>query len=403
MLLRRLREACKSAWGALRSSPMRSLLTTLGITIGTAAIIAVVALVGSAKGFVSEAISSLGENLVVVWSQPHEGSDRYEALTLGDMKALEALPEVQRVAPGVSSKGKLHWKGQLEEVGIKGVNPDYRRIRTSKLASGRYVTEADIRSQARVAVIDNVLATTVLAGTDPLGQPIRVDDTLYTVVGVLEKEAVESLGNGRREGRIFVPLSWLAHLTGERQYNYLLLKGSPGSSGEALGKKASDFLAARHGWRCHMGFEALDTIVAKVEQVGLILTLVMGAVAAVALVVGGVGVMNVMLMAVVERTREIGIRKALGATDRDLLLQFLLEATVLSLAGGALGIALGIGIGWVGVVALGALSGVAGTLTIPGMAIGLALSSTAGVGLVFGTIPAYRAARLDPIVCLRYE
>jgi putative ABC transport system permease protein len=403
----------RSAARALRSNTLRSALTMLGIVIGVGAVIAMAAVGAGARARVAEQIQSLGSNLLlVVAGSTNTGGVRgggatHVTLTDDDAFAMQReVPAVQAAAPTLSRtmqvvRGNLNW-GTL----VSGVTPEWFDVKEWAIVEGRSITAEDYRATAKVVVVGQTAAQHLFGDESPLGQTLRIQRVPFTVVGVLARKGLNTWGHDQ-DDVVMIPLS------SGRQKLFGRIRGKPRAvwvitakiaEGEDFGAaedEIRELLRQRHHLQPHQDddftvrdpFETVQTQ----EEASRVLAYLLAAIAAVSLLVGGIGIMNIMLVSVTERTREIGLRMAVGARRRDILTQFLVEAVALSLIGGALGIAVGLG-------SASAISYFAEwqTLIAP-ESIVLAFGFAAAVGLLFGVYPARKAASLDPIEALRYE
>jgi putative ABC transport system permease protein len=399
-----IRETAKSAWRSLTSNRLRTVLTMLGMIIGTAAVVAVLGIGEGARSSVEGRIRSLGSNLLMVRPGFQAGgggvrSGSVQTLTEADAAALESLSGVAAVAPEVSANAQLRYREKNQNASVVGVTPAYFEVRALPLASGVSLSELDRAARSRVVVIGSSLAEELYGAASPLGSRLQVNGNAFRVVGVL---AAKGSGMGSPDDSAFVPLSTHQSALFGRDYlsSVSLQLSSEERAGEVLGQ-AEQLLRLRHRLRSDQASDfEIRSQAEMLETMGQItgtFTTLLGSIAAVSLIVGGIGIMNIMLVSVRERTREIGVRMAVGARRRDVLRQFLFEAVAVSLAGGAIGV----GVGY-GAAQLLARFGEWQTI-VPPYAIGLALGVSIVIGVAFGVGPARRAARLDPVEALRFE
>jgi putative ABC transport system permease protein len=403
-----------TALRALRGNKLRSILTMLGILIGVAAVISVLSLGSAQAAIVEESFATLGSNLIYV--MPPElgmgGVGAQSTLTLEDAQAIaQNAPSVKNVAPTAQTYAQVVAGGEsLSNTIIAGVTPKTEVVDNYAVAQGSFITDFDYGARSRVAVLGSEVAKTLFGEMDPTGQSVRIGGRQFQVSGVLESRGTAF---GFEDMRVYIPLSTFYATLATSQ------AGSRGNSVNQISvqaKTSSDLQAAeqeitailRNTHKIREGedddFRVLNmaSVAGQVTQVLGILQLVLAAIAGISLLVGGIGIMNIMLVSVTERIREIGLRKAVGAKRRDILIQFLIEAATLGLGGGALGI----GVGWLIVKIMSAVAtnlGFSFAATLSGDAIALAVGVAIGIGLISGLYPAVRAARLDPIESLRHE
>jgi putative ABC transport system permease protein len=401
------------ALNALRVNKLRSILTMLGIIIGVAAVITMIAVGAGAQARVAEQIKSLGSNLMIIIpgsttsSGVRLGAGANQNLTEDDANAIEIeVPEVQVAAPSNRSTsqviaGNTNWATQ-----IYGVTSDYFEAREWPLAEGRMFEQPELNGSAKVAIIGQTVARQLFGDIDPMDQTIRIKKVPFTVIGVLDRKGQSMLGQDQ-DDVIMVPLSTARNrLFGNtqgklRRVGTIQVKVREGASMKEAEDKIRDLLRQRQ--RTQQGqddaftIRNLTEILQAQETSSRVMTLLLAAVASVSLLVGGIGIMNIMLVSVTERTREIGLRMAVGARAKDILTQFLVEAVTLSLIGGFLGVVLGM----IGSYAIGEFAGWATQLSPESIV--LAVGFSAGIGIFFGFYPAQKASKLLPIQALRYE
>ncbi len=398
------------AFRALARNKMRSALTMLGVIIGVASVIAMVSIGQGAQASVQEQIASVGTNLLFVRAGSQNtggvrsGTDQggTNTLTVEDIEAIKReVPSVSMASPSVQSRSQIVFGNQNWNTQIQGVSEQYLDIRKWKMQSGAFFTEADVRTAARVAVIGQTIADNLFTGIDPVGQMIRVRELPFRVVGVLAARGQDQQGRDQDD------LVMAPYTTVQKKLlaiTYIQFANVSAISPEATKlaeQQITELLRQRHKLTANQdndfSVRNMTDVADAADETNRIMTMLLGSIAGVSLLVGGIGIMNIMLVSVTERTREIGIRMAIGARSSIVQTQFLIESIVLSLAGGAIGIALGVGIslfipkmlGWP-------------TLISPTAIVGSVVFSAA-IGIIFGFFPARKAAGLDPIEALRYE
>jgi putative ABC transport system permease protein len=390
---------------ALRRNILRSALTSLGIIIGVAAVIATVSIGNGAKAQVEGQIASLGQNIISVFPGSFTsggmrgGWGSASSLTPEDAQAIAAeVPGVVAVSPEMRDRSQVLANGLNWNTQVIGESPDYLSIRVWPLSEGSMFGEQDVRSYAKVAVIGKTVADQLFPDGDPVGQTIRIRNIPFKVLGVLGAKGFNFFGQDQDDTVIIPYTSHLRRVSRRQNLNSILVQAVSPEQMPAIQQQITDLLQQRR-----QGREPDFTVRNQVElaeaatQTSRTMTLLLGAIAGVSLIVGGIGIMNIMLVSVTERTREIGIRLAIGAHGREIMLQFLTESIVLSAFGGTLGILLGIGAsklmthfnGWATLVSTNAIL--------------IAFVFSAAVGVFFGFYPARKAAQLDPIDALRYE
>ncbi|XXY51091.1 ABC transporter permease [Sorangium sp. So ce269] len=398
-----IKETAKSAWRSLASNRVRTLLTMLGMIIGTAAVVAVLGIGEGARSSVEGRIRSLGANLLMVrpGSASTSGvrSGTVKTLTEGDAEALKALDGVAAVAPERSGSAQLRYMASNLNASVTGITPAYLEVRSLSMGSGVPFSDLDEQQRARVVILGANVARQLYPGDSPLGTRLQINGSAFRVVGVL---AEKGSGMGSPDDGVFVPLSThRSVLFGQDHLSTISLQLASEDRSDTVIAQLEQLLRLRHRLRADQpsDFEVRSQaeMLATMGQITGTFTTLLGSVAAVSLIVGGIGIMNIMLVSVRERTREIGVRMAVGARRRDIMRQFLVEAVVVSLAGGVAGVGLGYG-------AAVALSRFGQWATIvPPYAVGLALGVSILIGITFGVGPARRAARLDPVEALRFE
>jgi putative ABC transport system permease protein len=409
----KLLDTLLSALRSLRANKMRSALTALGIIIGIAAVITMLAVGEGAKRKVAEQLKSLGSNTMVIIpgtvtsSGVRLSTGTRNTLTESDAGAIAAeIPGVLAAAPGLRGTGQVV-NGNLNwSTVIYGVTPEYLTARDWPVVRGRPLDESDTRASAKVALVGQTVAQMLFGGTDPTGQTIRVKYVPFTVVGMLEAKGQSYMGQDQ-DDVVLIPINTargriLGQTQGRlRSVGHINLKMADGVDMKLAESQVRELLRQRHriqtGQDDDFNIRNLSEVVKAEQAASQVLSGLLAAVASVSLLVGGIGIMNIMLVSVTERTREIGIRMAVGARRNDILIQFLAEAVILSLFGALAGIALGVG----GAMALGHFSG--WQIVLQAQATLLAVVFAGGIGIFFGWYPARKAARLSPIDALRYE
>jgi putative ABC transport system permease protein len=395
----------KLAGRALRRNKMRSLLTMLGVIIGVGSVIASVSITTGASKQVEDKVASLGQNVVTVFSGNFTsggmrgGWGSAPTLTVEDTTAIKnEVANVVAVSPEVRDRMQILANGLNWNTQIQGESPDYPQIRDWDIADGAMFTDADVRSIAKVAVIGKTVVDQLFVNQDPVGETLIIRNIPFKVVGVLEAKGFNLFGQDQDDIVIIPYTSHMRRITKRTFVNSIMVQAASKDTIEQVQEDINTLLRDRH-----KSAEPDFTVRTQLELMAMatsttrIMTILLGAIASVSLIVGGIGIMNIMLVSVTERTREIGIRMAVGARGRDILIQFLIEAVTLSAVGGIIGIALGMG-------AARITSHFTGWPTLTPYAwIGIACVSSAAIGIVSGFYPAWKASRLDPIEALRYE
>jgi putative ABC transport system permease protein len=389
---------------ALRRNKMRSLLTMLGIIIGVGSVIGSVSLTSGATKQVENQVASLGENVVTVFSGNFTsggmrgGWGSAPTLTIEDAIAISHLPNVVAVSPEVRDRAQVLANGLNWNTQILGESPDYPQIRNWSIASGSIFGDQDVRGLAKSAVIGKTVADQLFPNEDPVGQTIRIRNLPFKVTGLLASKGFNLFGQDQDDVVIVPYTSHMRRISSRTFVNSILVQAASAAVINNVQTAITDTLLARHRSReqdftVRNQVEVMQAVTATSRAMGFLLA----GIAAVSLVVGGIGIMNIMLVSVTERTREIGIRMAVGARAGDILVQFLVEAVALSATGGVIGIALGVGFSKI----LAALN--SWPALTPTSWIIIAFVSSAIIGIISGFYPAWKASKLDPIDALRYE
>jgi len=411
--MKQLISSIRIAFRALRMNKLRSALTMLGIVIGVASVIATVAIGSGATQRIQQQIASIGSNIIIVIPGSMSSSGvrlgTGNAVTLSEADARELVaqcPDVALASPMVRGGAQVVNGNNNWATSILGITPDYLTIRELTVAEGSEFAQQDVDSANKVAVLGQTPVDNLFDGADPIGQTIRIKNVPFSVVGVLTRKGQSSSGQDQ-DDVILLPISTAKRkVIGVKQANAdavdtIMMQAKSGAQIPAAQEEATALLRQRHHLQANddndFSIRNLEELFAAQEASSHIMAVMLAAVASVSLVVGGIGIMNIMLISVQERTREIGLRQALGAKTRDILTQFLVEAITLSVAGGLIGILIGIGASFL-------ISKMAGWATSVGPgAVLLAVFFSALVGVGFGYYPARKAAYLDPIEALRYD
>ncbi|NLW58821.1 MAG: FtsX-like permease family protein [Firmicutes bacterium] len=400
-------EILRMAVDSLTVNKLRSFLSMLGIIIGVGAVIAIVSVGSGARMQVTNEISQLGSNLITISPGIRRGRGGRISITAADVFTMELAeqlqqncPSVERIMPNVQTSGLLIAGGNNYQTQVIGVTPIYQQIYNFYPARGQFITDEHEVNATNVMVLGSGLAKELFPDTDPLGQTVKLfvrnRHLLFVVVGVMEEKGTGAWGN--IENQAFIPASVLMKKINNRKYvsGYTAQAVSAAAAKAAVGEIEyflTRYLGDPEKFRVFSQEQLLETI----SQVTGTLSLMLGGIAGISLLVGGIGIMNIMLVSVTERTREIGIRKALGAKRRHILAQFIIEALAMSGFGGLLGI----GLGWLGAAGVAKLGG--WPLVVTHSSVLVAFSFSLLVGLFFGIYPARKASRLDPVIALSYE
>ncbi len=401
-------ENLRIALGAIRGNAMRSILTTLGIIIGVAAVIAVVSIVQGLNYLIANQLQSVGVTFIRVEARPNpfdpDLAGREVRLTYEDgLAVMDKVTTVRYFNPLFFRSERAGAGDRTLTVFLLGVGPTYQELNNHWVSRGRFFSQLDLDRHAHVCIIGTTVIEELELVDDPVGREIAVGGSAFTVIGVMEEQG-EVFGRDN-DKLILVPITTARDLYGERAFRQILLEFQ--AAGPEVVERAKDeitqVLRTRHGLpegtKNDFWIALQQELLETTGQILGTVTVVIGAVVGIALVVGGIGIMNIMLVSVTERTREIGVRKAMGARRGDILVQFLIEAITLSLFGGLLGILLGWGLGVLGAKAIPGFP----SAHVPWWAVAIGFGFAALVGIFFGTYPAYKAANLDPIEALRYE
>jgi putative ABC transport system permease protein len=393
---------------ALRRNKLRSSLTALGIIIGVASVVAMVAVGNGAQARIESQVSALGRNLLSIFAGSrrsggvNSGLGSASTITLADADAIaREVTDVVAVSPEVSATAQAIANGRNWSTTVVGESPDYLKIRDWKLAAGSMFTDREVRGAAKVAVMGSKTALELFGPLNPVGQTVRVKNIPFVIIGLLASKGA-GMGGQNQDDRLIIPYTTaMKRITGEKYLRSVNVQISGAQRMEAAQQQITSLLRQRHrlgaGRDDDFNIFNQKEIADTVGSISRVITLLLGAISGISLLVGGIGIMNIMLVSVTERTREIGIRIAIGAQPGDIRLQFLIEAITLSLLGGILGVLLGVGASkLVAVVANFNAIVSAGSII-------LAFGVSFVIGVFFGFYPARKAAALDPIDALRYE
>lgn len=395
----RYREAGRMALHAMLAHRMRTFLTMLGIIIGIAAVVSVVALGQGARAKVIDDINAMGTNTIDIFPGKDWGDEKaasIQTLNERDLDALLGQPYLEGASPQIATSGQLRYRNKTSSGSVVGVGSDFFRVKGMTLTQGRLLDERDIRSRTAVAVVDGKTIASLLGKTDPVGQVVLVGTLPVRIVGVVAQET--GFGPSSQSVNVWLPYSAvMSRLISQNHFSQITIRVKDGVQPALAEQAAVALLTQRHGVKDFFTFSS-DSIVKSVEKTTATLTLLVSAIAVISLIVGGVGVMNIMLVSVVERTREIGIRIAVGARQSDILQQFLIEAVMVSLLGGLLGIGLAMFIGFIFSLLVESFQ-----MRFSLFSILMAFGCSSLIGILFGYLPARNAARLDPVEALARE
>ena len=397
-----IRETVTVAIDALRANKLRAILTSLGVIIGSASIVLVVTVALTSKKFVLSRIESIGSNLV--WVELVQRPDKPQPLSyemsLEDMEAAKTIPNVLQVAGTRELPMAVIANGAERPVSLVGVTEGYQAIRRLVILRGRYFDAADMEMRSKVCLITPQLSDRIFGQDNPVGKSVRMGELTFTVIGVF-RERVETLDlSDLHENSVIVPFRVMKYYTGLEVVRLLDAQAARSEDVPSVERKLGQLLRSRHPAEAEYKVQTLNAILGVAREISMALTIVLIVIAFIALVISGIGIMNIMLVTVKERTREIGIRKAIGAARREIMYQFLIESFVISGGGAVIGILIGIA-----VPVVIQLLFLPGNLRVPvsGLSVVIAFVVSCSTGLFFGYLPASQAASLQPVESLRYE
>lgn len=397
--LDRLQEAFRMAWHAMRAHRMRTFLTMLGIIIGITAVVSVVALGQGARQKVIDDINAMGTNTIDIFPGKGWGDENASAIrTLNerDLRVLQEQPYLSGASPKITSAAQVRWRNKSLSGSLSGVSPTFFSVTGLKLVQGRLFNAQDLSQQAAVAVIEEKSVRSLFGKTDPVGQVVVTGNMPLQIIGVVREE--NRWGGTGNTLSLWIPYtSMMSRVMTQSYFSQITLRVRDGVSPPLAEQAVTELLTRRHGSKDFFTYSS-DTILTSVKKTTATMTLLVSAIAVISLIVGGVGVMNIMLVSVVERTREIGIRIAVGARQSDILQQFMIEAVMISLVGGLIGVVLSLGIGVIFGLLVSSMK-----MQFSLLSLFMAFSSATLIGVIFGYLPARNAARLDPVDALVRE
>jgi len=398
------------AWMAMGANRLRTVLTMLGMVIGVGAVILMLAVGQGAQQQVEASIASMGSNLFIVLSGSttsgglRMGGGAAPTLTMGDAQAIEELPSVLAVAPSAPGTAQLVYGPNNWSTQVIGTLPSFLTVRDWKLITGSPFTDSDVRSATRVALLGQTVTKNLFGEEDPVGRTIRIKNSPYVILGVLAAKG-QSLDGRDQDDTVLVPVTTAQRKLFGTQFagtvRFIMVQAESAEAMPAVEKSINELLRQRHrireGAESDFSVRNMTAMANTAAETAQVMSLMLGAIASISLLVGGIGIMNIMLVSVTERTREIGIRMAIGARGRDILLQFLLEAIIISVIGCLIGIILGVG----GALAVSKANGMAVLVTTGSIVTAFVVAAT--VGIFFGWYPARKASLLRPIDALRFQ
>lgn len=401
------KDLLQETYFAISANKARSALTILGIVIGIASVIAMVSIGQGAQQSITERIESGGANLLTVspgkqrsFGPISTGQGSAQSLTMKDAEAIKTIANIEAISPESSSRYQVTAKENNTNASVYGVYPEFQLVKAVEIASGAFIVTSQVKNLSKIAVLGSTVATDLFGeGVDPLGQSIRINQMNFKVIGVLKETGA---GFNSTDDAIIIPLSVLQrYFTGSESLSSISIKVASQEAMTQVQEDVTNILLQQHkitnADEADFNVRSSTEMVEMASSIANTLTMLLGSIAAISLIVGGIGIMNMMLTTVTERTKEIGLRKAIGAKSSDINKQFLTESVVLTFIGGIIGIILG----WLASLLIAKFSDTATAVTLASIA--LAFGVAVAIGIIFGYYPARRAAKLNPIDALRYE